>query len=100
MLFVMPNISSIATIACKFLQRQSMLFCDQCQTLARLVDEIRHKVGVLGPLPDSQRAATDAITHALFELGDYAVAFSEVFGFMEEIGAFFKDHLTAIDNVR
>lgn len=99
LLLVLYEFARITANACKSLQRHSTLLCNQHHTLGRLVDEISHKVGVVDRLPDSQRAAMVFVTHDLYEAGNYAVAFFAVLGFMEDIGAFVSDRLTAMDDV-
>lgn len=65
LLLVVHETACVAAIACKSLQRRSTLLCNQYRTPARLVDEISQKVGFVGPLSDSQRAAMYITTTAL-----------------------------------
>jgi hypothetical protein len=44
------------------------------------------------------RGAIDEATHQLSDSGDYAVAFANVSGFMEDLGMFVKDRLSAMDS--
>jgi hypothetical protein len=97
MLFV-HEIAGIAAISCKSLQRHGALLCNQRQTLQRLVLEINNKVGIVGILTEAQRGAIDEATHQLSDTGDYAVAFANVSGPMEDLGMFVKDRLSAMDS--
>jgi hypothetical protein len=63
-----------------------------------LVLEINNKVGINGILTEAQRGAIDEATHQLSDSGDYAVAFAYVSGFMEDLGMFVKDRLSAMDS--
>lgn len=99
LLLVVHEIACISAISCQLLQRYSTLLCSQHHTLVRLVDEISHTVGVVDRLSHSQCAAMDIMTHVLSESGNYAVTFSAVLGFMEDIDAFVKDDLTAMEDV-
>ena len=90
LLLVVHEIACIAAIASKSLQRHNTLLCNQHHTLARLVGKISSKVGIVGPLSDSQRAVIDTTTHVMSDSGKYAVTFSAVSGFME-------DRLTAMN---
>jgi hypothetical protein len=97
MLFV-HEIAGIATISCKSLQRHGALLCNQKYTLQRLVLEIKNKVGIVGILTEAQRGAIDEATHQLSDSGDYAVAFAIVSGYMENLGIFVTDRLSAMDS--
>lgn len=92
-------IAAIAVIAFKSLQRHNTLLCNQHHNLTPLVDEIRSKVGAIGNLSDSQRTEIDTTNNALVDSSKYAVAFSAVSGFTEDLGAFVKDFLTAMNGV-
>jgi hypothetical protein len=93
MLFV-HEIAGIAAISCKYLQRHGALLYNQHQTLQRLVLEINNKVGIVGILTEAQRGAIDEAMHQLSDSGDYAVAFANVSGCMEDFGMFVKDRLS------
>jgi hypothetical protein len=82
----------------QILQRHGALLCNQHHTLQRLVLEINNKVGIVGILTEAQRGAIDEATRQLSDSGDYAVAFSNVSGCMEDLGMFIKDRLPAIDS--
>jgi hypothetical protein len=97
MLFV-HEIAGIATISCKSLQRHGALLCNQKYTLQRLVLEIKNNVGIVGILTEAQRGAIDEATHQLSDSGDYAVAFAIVSGYMENLGIFVTDRLSAMDS--
>jgi hypothetical protein len=97
MLFV-HEIAGIAVISCKYQQRHGALLCNQHHTLQRLVLGINNKVGLVGILTAAQRGAIDEATHQLSDSGDYAVAFANVSGCMEDLGMFVKDRLSAMDN--
>jgi hypothetical protein len=77
--------------------RAMALLCNQHHTLQRLVIEI-NKVGIVGILTEAQRGAIDEATHQLSDSGDYAVAFTNVSGCMEDLGMFVKDRLSAMDS--
>jgi hypothetical protein len=64
----------------------------------RLVLEISNKVGIVGVLTEAQRGAIDKATHQLSDSTDYAVAFANVSGCMEDLGMFVKDRLSAMDS--
>jgi hypothetical protein len=66
--------------------------------LQRLVLDINNKVGIVGILTEAQRGAIDEATHQISDSGDFAVAFANVSGCMEELGMFVKDRLSAMDN--
>jgi hypothetical protein len=66
--------------------------------LQRLVLEINNKVGIVGILTEVQRGAIDEATHQLSHSSDYAVAFANVSGCMEDLGMFVKDRLSAMDS--
>jgi hypothetical protein len=97
MLFV-HEIAGIAAISCKSLQRYRAQLCNQHHTLQRLVLEI-NKVGIVGILTEAQRGVIDEATHQLSDSGDYAVAFANASGCMEDLGMFIKDSLSAMDSV-
>jgi hypothetical protein len=97
MLFVY-EIAGIAAISCKSLQRYGALLCNQHHTLQHLVLEISNKVGIDGIFTEAQRGAIDEATHQLSDSGDYAVALANVSGFMEEMGMFVQDRLSAMDS--
>jgi hypothetical protein len=60
--------------------------------------EINNKVGIVGILTEAQRGAIDEATHQLSDSGDYAVAFANVSGCMEDLVMFVKDRLCAMDS--
>jgi hypothetical protein len=97
MLFV-HEIAGIAAISAKSIQRHGALLCNQHHTLQCLVLEINNKVGIGGILTEAQRGAIDEATHQLSDSGDYAVAFANVSGCMEDLGMFVKDRLSAMDS--
>jgi hypothetical protein len=97
MLFV-HEIAGIAAISCKYLQRHGALLCNQQHTLQRLVLEINNKVRIVGILTEAQRCAIDEATHQLSDSGDYAVAFANVSGCMEDLDMLVKDRLSAMDS--
>jgi hypothetical protein len=97
MLFV-HEIAGIAAISCKYLPRHGALLCNRHHTLQRLVLEINNKVGIGGILTEAQRGAIDEATHQLSDSGDYAVAFANVSGCMEDLGMFVKYRLSAMDS--
>jgi hypothetical protein len=66
--------------------------------LERLVLEINIKVGTVGILTEAQCGAIDVATHQLSDSSDYAVAFANVRGCMEDLGMFVKDRLSAMDS--
>jgi hypothetical protein len=82
----------------KSLQSHGALLCKQHHTLQRLVLEINNKVGIVGILKEAQRGAIDEATHQISDSGDYAVAFANVSGCMEDLGMFVKDRLSAKDS--
>jgi hypothetical protein len=65
-----------------------------------MVLEINNKVGIVGILTEAQRGAIDEATHQLSDSGDYAVAFANASGCMEELGMFVKYRLSAMDSRR
>jgi hypothetical protein len=97
MLFV-HEIAGIAAFSCKSLERHSELLCNQHHMLQRLVPEINNKVGIVGILTEAQHGAIDEATHQLSDSGDYAVAFANVSGCMEDLGMFVKDRLFTMDS--
>lgn len=97
--FSAREIARFTAIASKSLQRHNTLLCNQHHTLTRLVDKICSKASIFCLLSDFYRAAIDKSTHILSDLGKYAVAFSAVSGFMEILGSFVKDHLTAMNGM-
>jgi hypothetical protein len=97
MLFV-HEIAGIAAISCKSLQRHGALLCNQHHMLQRLVLEINNRVGIVGILTEAQRGAIDEATHQLSASSDYAVAFANVSGCMEDFSMFVKDRLSAMDS--
>jgi hypothetical protein len=92
------EIAGIAAISCKSLQMHGALLCNQRHTLQPLVLEINNKVGIFGILTEEQRGAIDEATHQLSDSGNYAVAFANVSGCMEDLGMFVKDRLSAMDS--
>jgi hypothetical protein len=97
MLFV-HEIAGIAAISCKSPQRRGALLWNQHHTLQSLVLEINNKVGIVGVLTEAQRGTIDEAAHHLSDSGDYAVAFANVSGCMEDSGMFVKDRLSAMDS--
>jgi hypothetical protein len=97
MLFV-HEIAGIVAISCKSLQKHGALLCNQHHTLKCLVLEINNKVGIVGILTEAQRGTIDEATHQLSDSGDYVVAFATVSGYMEDLGMFVKDRLSAMEN--
>jgi hypothetical protein len=66
--------------------------------LQRLVLEINNKVGIVGILTEAQRGAIDEATRQLSDSVDYALAFANVTGCMEDLGMFVKDRLSPMDS--
>ena len=66
--------------------------------LKRLVLNINSKVGIFGSLSEVQRGAISEAAHQLSDSADYAVSFVSVRGFMEDLGFFVKDRISAMDN--
>ena len=99
MLLLVHDIAGIAAISWKSLQGHSTLLCNQHHALKRLVIDINFKVGIVGILSEVQCGAISEATHQLSDSADYAVSFVSVRGFMEDLGFFVKDRISAMDNM-